>query len=89
MQVICRSTNKHPETRCCICGQGFVIFWERESRAQRRESLFEIQKILCNHHRQNEGPLVHPQHDFAILQLNGSMAGAGEAIRGQSPSMAM
>jgi len=89
MQVICRSTNRHPETRCCVCGQGFVIFWERESRTQRREALFEIQKTLCNHHRHNDGPIVHPQHDFAILQWDRPLAAAGEALLGHTHSMAM
>jgi hypothetical protein len=66
-----------------------VIFWERESRTQRREALFEIQKSLCSHHIHNDGPNVHPQHDFAILQWNGPLAAAGEALLGHTHSMAM
>jgi hypothetical protein len=57
-------TNHNAETRCCICGQGFVMFWERESHAERREILFEIQKTLCNHHRTQSGEHVHPKADF-------------------------
>ena len=64
MQVQCRMTDRNAETRCCICGQGFVMFWERESHAERREILFEIQKTLCNHHRNQVGPHVHPETDF-------------------------
>jgi len=40
------------------------MFWERESHAERREILFEIQKTLCNHHRNQTGPHAHPKADF-------------------------
>jgi hypothetical protein len=40
------------------------MFWERQSRIERKEILFEIQKTLCNHHRIHTGPDVHPQADF-------------------------
>jgi len=64
MQVLCRPTNRNAETRCCRCGQGFVMFWERQSRTERKEILFEIQKTLCDHHRNQNGPDVHPHTDF-------------------------
>ena len=79
MQVICRKTDKHPETRCCVCGQGFVIFGERESRTQRREALFEIQKSLCNSSSHNDGPNVHPQRDFAIMQSEPTVGRSGRS----------
>jgi hypothetical protein len=64
MQVLCRTTKHNAETRCCICGQGFVMFWDRQSNSERKEILFEIQKTLCNHHRNQTGQHVHPVTDF-------------------------
>ena len=43
MQVLCKSTNGNAETHCCVCGQGFVMFWERQSRAERIQVMKEIQ----------------------------------------------
>jgi hypothetical protein len=40
------------------------MFWEQESHAERKEIFFEIQKTLCNHHRMQAGPHVHPETEF-------------------------
>jgi hypothetical protein len=64
MQVVCRTTKHNAETRCCICGQGFVMSWEGGSNVSRREILFEIQKTLCDHHRNQRGMRVHPEAEF-------------------------
>jgi hypothetical protein len=40
------------------------MFWEQESHTERKEILFEIQKTLCNHHRLQAGPNVHPETEF-------------------------
>lgn len=66
MQVLCRTTKNSAETRCCICGQGFVMFWDRQSNSERKEILFEIQKTLCSHHRNKSGVHVHPETEFLV-----------------------
>lgn len=70
MQVLCKKTNGNAETHCCVCGQGFVIFWDRQSRTERIAALHEIQNVLRNHHRNKAGPEAHPQDSYAIPEWN-------------------
>ena len=85
MQVLCKSTNGNAECRCCICGQGFVMFWERQSRAERMESLHDIQEALRRHHHNHAGPQAHPQGGFLVPQWHGDIACSGAAILGNAP----
>jgi hypothetical protein len=89
MQVMCRSTIGNAEARCSVCGQGFVIFWERESRSQRIQALREIQRLLRDHHRSQTGPQAHPQNGFLFPELNVPEAFSGAAMHGQAPSWAL
>ena len=79
MQVLCKATNGNAETNCCICGQGFVMFWDRQSHTERVAALREIQQTLRRHHHAGPGPEVHPTADFLFPQWNGSSELAGEA----------
>jgi len=38
--------------------------WEWEANAERKEILFEIQKTLCSHHRNQTVDKVHPKTEF-------------------------
>jgi hypothetical protein len=89
MQVLCKSTNGNAETHCCVCGQGFVMFWERQSRTERAEALSEIQKTLRNHHRSQKGPEAHPTGGFHVPEWNSSVAASGVAILGHAPTWAL
>jgi len=86
MQVLCKSTNGNAETHCCVCGQGFVMFWERQSRSERMEARSEIQKTLRSHHYNQAGPEAHPPDGFLVPEWNGPIAASGAAILGQAPS---
>jgi hypothetical protein len=89
MQVLCKSAEENAETHCCVCGQGFVIFWERQSRAERTEALREIQKTLRGHHRDQSGPAAHPRSGFVIPEWDKPVAFSGAAILGHAPSWAL
>ncbi len=89
MQVLCKTTNGNAETRCCVCGQGFVMFWERQSRMERAEALHEIQEMLRKHHRHAPGPDAHPQGGFLVPEWDGPIAYSGAAILGMAPSWAL
>jgi hypothetical protein len=65
------------------------MFWERQSRAERREILFEIQKALCQHHRDEKSRQAHPEGGFLMPELNASKSNGvrtapGETIRRSS-----
>jgi hypothetical protein len=89
MQVFCKSTSGNAEVHCCICGQGFVLFWERQSRSERSGVLLEIQKTLRGHHQAKPGPEAHPQSGFLIPELGGPVAFSGAAIPGHAPTWAL
>jgi hypothetical protein len=86
MQVLCRKTNGNAEFHCCVCGQGFVMFWDRQSRSERMEVLHEIQETLRRHHRTAPGREAHPQGGFLAPQSNGSRESSGTAILGNAPT---
>jgi hypothetical protein len=80
MQVYCKRKNGIAETHCCVCGQGFVMFWDRQSRPERLAILHEIQAVLRRHHRNSQDPDAHPSDGFAVPEWRGNpvMTGARE-----------
>ena len=89
MQVLCKSSNGNAETHCSVCGQGFIFFWERQSRAERAEALQEIHKALRKQHVDQAGPEAHPESAFLVPQWNGPIAFSGAAILGNAPTWAL
>jgi hypothetical protein len=86
MQVLCRRTNGNAEFHCCVCGQGFVMFWERESRSERARVLRETQETMRRHHRTAPGPEAHPQDGFLAPQMGSSLELAGTSTAGGVPA---
>ncbi len=82
MQVLCKATSGNAETHCCICGQGFVMFWDRQSRSERVAALHEIQETLRRHHRASPGKDAHPTEGFPVPDWSGTTELAGTARPG-------
>ena len=74
MQVLCKKADGNAETHCCICGQGFVLFWDRQSRMERIAALHETQEILRRHHHVKAGPEAHPMNSFPVPEWGGAIA---------------
>jgi len=89
MQVLCKSTNGNAETHCCVCGQGFVMFWERQSRTERAEAIKEIQQTLRHQHRNQGGASAHPNGGFLVPEWKSSNAATGASFLGHAPSWAL
>jgi hypothetical protein len=89
MQVLCKSTPGSGELQCCVCGQGFVVFWERHSKAERTEAVREIQKSLRVQHQKEAGPAAHPKAGFLVPNWDGPVAYSGAAILGHAPTWAL
>jgi hypothetical protein len=83
MQVLCKKTEGNAECHCCVCGQGFVLFWERESPAQRMEAKTLLQEMLRRHHRVFRGQEAHPQGAFVVPSWSRPY---GLAMRGSTPA---
>jgi hypothetical protein len=86
MQVLCKSTNGNAETSCCVCGQGFVMFWDRQSRTERVAAIHEIQETLRRHHRKVQGPEAHPKEGFLVPEWSSADALAGSAMPANTPT---
>ncbi|KAA6463043.1 hypothetical protein DYQ86_06835 [Acidobacteria bacterium AB60] len=89
MQVLCKSSNDHVETNCSVCGQGFVLFWERQTKMEKATALQEIARTLRGHHDRIGGPDAHPNRGFLVPEWNGPVAFSGAAILGNAPSWAL
>jgi hypothetical protein len=89
MQVLLKSTESGAETRWSVCGQGFVMFWERQTRMERAESLRVIETTLRHHHHAGPGPAVHPVRGFLVPAWDGPVAFSGAAILGNAPVWAL
>lgn len=85
MQVLCKATKGNAETHCCVCGQGFVMFWDRQSRSERFTAQHEIQETFRRHHRSAPGPEAHPTGIFPVPDWNESTERADTAASGAAP----
>lgn len=89
MQILCKSIDENADTCCSVCGQGFVLYWERESKSERTEALREVDKALRSHHSSLTGPEAHPTRGFLVPEWEGAVASSGAAILGNAPSWAL
>ncbi len=89
MQVLCKRSNNAVETSCSVCGQGFVLFWERQTKMEKAAAMREVAKTLRGHHNLNDGPGAHPDRGFLVPEWNGPIAFSGAAILGNAPSWAL
>jgi hypothetical protein len=85
MQVLCKKTNGNAEAHCCVCGQGFVMFWDRQSRTERTAALHEIHEVLRRHHRNSPNLEAHPNDSFLVPEWSGNNAMAGAKAQGIPP----
>lgn len=89
MQVLCKSAETAVETRCSVCGQGFVLFWERTTKMEKFEALRQIDSTLRHHHHSGKTEHAHPQNGFLVPEWNGPIAYSGAAILGNAPAWAL
>jgi hypothetical protein len=89
MQVLCKSSKGAFETSCSVCGQGFVLFWERQTKMEKATALREVAKILRGHHNRKAGPEAHPDRGFLVPEWDGPIAFSGAALLGSAPSWAL
>lgn len=89
MQVLCKSTEDAADVCCPVCGKGFRLFWEGQSKVDRALGLQEIDKALRAQHKSDAGPTAHPERGFLVPDWDGPIAFSGAAILGHAPSWAL
>ena len=85
MQVYCRKTSGNAELHCCVCGQSFVIFWDRQTAMERAVARCEIQEMLRRQHRSTGGCEAHSQDLFVAPEWEGSVFSPSATVTGQVP----
>jgi hypothetical protein len=89
MQVLCKVSKDHAETSCSVCGQGFVLFWERQTRMEKAVAIEQVAKTLRSHHARKDGPEAHPKRGFLVPEWDGPFAFSGAAVLGNAPTWAL
>jgi hypothetical protein len=89
MQVLCKKSMTSCDIRCKVCGQGFVVFWERHSRDEQAEAVRLLTDEIRNHHSNNDGAEAHPEYGFNLPAWDGIAAFSGAAVLGNAPTWAV
>lgn len=88
MQVLCKKSMTSSDVRCSVCGQGFVVFWERSSREEQAEAIGQLMNDLREHHLDGDDASAHPDHGFNVPAWDGPAAYSGAALLGNAPAWA-
>jgi hypothetical protein len=82
MQVLLKRSEEKKDIQCSVCRQGFRIFWERTSPAERDTMRAIVQGELVRHHDGDSTPAAHPAAPFNLPQWEGSPEFSGAALLG-------
>jgi len=85
MQVLCKLSDSSSDVHCPICGQGFLLYWERSSRTQQEATRHSIQQALQDHHLDSTDTGAHPEAAFNIPNWSGSPQFSAAALLGGAP----
>ncbi|HWZ53075.1 MAG TPA: hypothetical protein VNW54_16590 [Granulicella sp.] len=73
-EVVCKLSNEASDVRCAVCGQGFLVYWSRFTRAEQDHGRRVIQEQLRQHHadglRSGEAHEVHPKESFRVFETH-------------------
>jgi hypothetical protein len=76
MQVLLRRSDFRQDIRCSVCGQGFRLYWELNSPAERATMRSIVLGELHEHHSREQGgnktAAAHPQDLFRLPTWLGS-----------------
>jgi len=69
-QVLCTLSHEGSDVRCLVCGQGFIVYWSRYTRAEQAECRRLVQDQLRQHHIIAKDPgadrRIHPRSSFNV-----------------------
>jgi hypothetical protein len=71
-EVVCKLSNEASDVRCSVCGQGFLVYWAKFSRAEQEQSRRAIQDVLRGHHAGEaagaDPHAAHPRESFTVVE---------------------
>jgi len=85
MQLLLKHSENKKDIECSICRQGFRLYWEPTSMAERETMRAIVQGELRLHHRSlnNELQTVHPEQPFHLPEWAGDYQFSGAAFHPQ------
>ena len=90
-QVLCTLSHEGSDVRCTVCGQGFLVYWSRFSRAEQAECRRTIQEQLRIHHVISQDPgadrRIHPRAAFNVPEWTGLPHFSAASLLGNSKSI--
>lgn len=89
MQVLCKTSNTVSDVRCKICGQGFLVYWSRTSRAEQELTRRHVVEALANQHGASHSANVHPKTGFNVPDWSGLPSFSGAALLGGAKSWSL
>ena len=82
MQVLLKRSHEKKDIVCTICQQGFAVYWERSSSAERETMRAIVQGELRHHHTSDTTSAAHPDSPFNLPQWGGQPEFSGAALLG-------
>ncbi len=92
MQVLCKASTTGSDVRCSICGQAFLVYWERSTLEEQAEARLNVLQALRSHHlsgqTSSQNQHAHPQTAFNVPEWNGMPQFSAAALLGNAPKWA-
>jgi hypothetical protein len=86
MQILLRKSETRHDLQCTICNQGFRLYWERPSQAERETMRAIIAAELRRHHdaehANDKTSAAHPSTPFNLPEWAGAPQFSGAALLG-------
>ena len=86
MQVLCKASNTVSDVRCKVCGQGFLVYWSRTSRAEQDQTRRHVIDALAQHHGDSNTAQAHPRTGFNVPHWSGLPTFSAAALLGGAPT---
>jgi hypothetical protein len=85
MQVLLRKSDEIHDLKCDVCGQGFRLYWERNSLNEQEAMRPTVLEELRQQHMgaaSDPSPEAHPSSPFNVPRWSGSPQFSGAALLG-------
>lgn len=82
MQVLLRKSEIKHDIQCTVCNQGFRIYWERTSPAERATMRAIVEAELRHQHSDDSSPSAHPESPFNLPHWAGAPQFSAAALLG-------